>query len=95
MPLLEGWLDPSGPEDIEFKEPVGKTVARARFCKDGDSGDFLEFQFTDGTIFRIDPQARFKVQFMDVDNEGDLAGEVTDYGVLGESVHETDEAVPE
>ncbi len=91
MTRLEGWLDPSGPGDLEFRETVGKTVARARFCRDQISGDFLEFQFTDGTVFRIDPRTRLRVQFMDVDSDGDLVGKLTDYGVLGEPPRGTDD----
>jgi hypothetical protein len=83
MSPVEGWLEPSGPGDVEFKDPVGKTVARARYCRDEIAGDFLEFRFTDGTAFRIDQRPRLKVQFMHVDSEGALLGEVTDYGVLG------------
>ncbi len=84
MSSLREWLDPSKPGDVEFQEPVGKTVARARYCRDEMCGDFLEFQFTDGSVFRIDPRARLKVQFMDTDSDGDLRGPVADYGVLGE-----------
>jgi hypothetical protein len=95
MTRLEDWLDPLRPGDVEFREPVGKTVARARFCRDETDSDFLEFQFTDGTVFRIEPRARLKVQFMDVDSDGDLGDEVTDYGVLGESPREASDAIPE
>jgi hypothetical protein len=94
MTRLEDWLDPLSPGDVEFRESVGKTVARARFCRDETDGDFLEFQFTDGTVFRIDPRAHLKVQFMDVDSDREL-DEVTDYGVLGESPREPSDAIPE
>jgi hypothetical protein len=84
MAQSELWLEPLRQGDIEFKEPVGKTVTSARYiCErslaDGPGPGFIEFRFTDGSIFRIDVQARLQARFIPDVEELD---QDIDYGVL-------------
>jgi hypothetical protein len=90
MTELPEWIQPLWPGQIAFGELAGKALARVRYCPKGEYGDFFEeghffeFQFTDGSIFRIDSRKGFQVQYMRTDGDGDLLGEVTSYGVLGD-----------
>lgn len=43
--------------------------------------EYIEFRFTDGSLFRIDTRSRFQAQFMP-DLEGPMNLDI-DYGVLG------------
>jgi hypothetical protein len=51
---------------VAFDELTGKSLSRVRYCPEGPYGDlfertghFCEFQFTDGSIFRIDSDTEF------------------------------------
>ncbi len=90
MAELSKWIDPLRQGDVAIGEVAGKTLTRVRYCpKEHGStsfpreGHFFEFLFDDGSIFRVDSRTGFRAQFMRTDNEGDLVGEVTDYGILG------------
>lgn len=90
MSKLSEWMDPLRPGDVVIAAIAGKTIARVRYCPKDPQGErsfgeghFFEFQFADGSIFRIDSCAGFKAQYMRRDSDGDLAGDITDYGTLG------------
>lgn len=70
--------------DIDFRKTSGKTLAYVRYSKDDGYGNFLEFRFTDGSIFRLDPRARLNAQFIHF-KDGDPDASTND-GMLGEGV---------
>jgi hypothetical protein len=65
---------------IEVSEPVGKTVKRIRYI---DQTDYqgLEIDFTDGSVFLIEPRARIRARILDK-STGDVEL-LKEYGVLG------------
>jgi hypothetical protein len=91
MTEFSEWIQPSAEGQVAFYELAGKSLARVRYCpKDPYSdlfdgtGHFFEFQFTDGSIFRLDSDKGFRAQYMRTDGEGGELGAITDYGRLGE-----------